>query len=83
MPEITRDGYVDDLLSRVLEEAGNLGPNAKDPEVEVGEHIRLVRPTIPHHLHSAEDHETPILVVLCRGKQVEQSRPCELSFLPA
>ncbi len=34
---------MDDLLSKIAEEAGDFGPAAGDPEVPVGEHIRQFR----------------------------------------
>ena len=43
MPEITRDESMDDLLSKIAEESGDVGPAAGDPEVPVGEHIRNFR----------------------------------------
>lgn len=43
MPEITRDESFDDLLSRIAEEAGDFGPAAGDPEVQVGDRIRRFR----------------------------------------
>ncbi len=43
MPEITRDESLDDLLSKIAEEAGDWGPAAGDPEVQVGDHIRKFR----------------------------------------
>lgn len=43
MPEITRDESMDDLLSKIAEEAGDSGPAAGDPEVQVGDHVRQFR----------------------------------------
>lgn len=43
LPEITRDESMDDLLSRIAEESGDFGSDAKDPEVQVGDHVRLFR----------------------------------------
>ena len=43
MPEITRDESLDDLLSKIAEESGDIGRAAGDPEVQVGDHIRKFR----------------------------------------
>ena len=43
MPEIPRDDSMDDLLSRIAEEAGDYGPASGEPEVQVGDHIREFR----------------------------------------
>jgi len=43
LPEITRDDFMDDLLSKIAEESGDFGPAAGDPEVQVGAHIRKFR----------------------------------------
>lgn len=43
MPDITRDESLDDLLSKIAEEAGDFGPAAGSGEVLVGDHIRKFR----------------------------------------
>ena len=43
MPEITRDESMDELLSRIAEEEGDVRSAAGDPEVPVGDHIRQFR----------------------------------------
>lgn len=82
MPEITRDGSIDDLLSGVAEETGDFCPDAEDFEVQAGDHVRLFRSTISHPVRSAEDRETLIPAVICQGKKVQHPRPCKPSFPP-
>ena len=43
MPDITRDESLDDLLSRMAEEAGDRGPTDASGEVQVGDRIRQLR----------------------------------------